>query len=127
MDTPPLPPPWGTLNALDLNTGEYVWKIPLGVYPELLEKGLPPTGTENWGGPIVTAGGLVFIAATVDKKFRAFDKDTGQLLWETDLPTAGIAKPATYMSNGKQFVVIAAGGGRGTEPGDTYLAFALPD
>ena len=124
---PAIKPPWGTLNAIDLNSGEYVWKIPLGVYPELVAKGIPPTGTENWGGPIVTAGGLVFIAATIDKKFRAFDKATGELLWETDLPTAGIAKPATYMSNGKQFVVIAAGGGRGTEPGDTYLAFALPD
>ena len=124
---PAVKPPWGTLNALDLTTGDYVWKIPLGVYPELSAKGIPPTGTENWGGPIVTAGGLVFIAATVDKKFRAFDKATGQLLWETDLPTAGIAKPATYMSHGKQFVVIAAGGGRGTESGDAYIAFALPD
>jgi len=124
---PAIKPPWGTLQALDLNTGEYLWKITLGAYPELLAKGIPPTGVENWGGPIVTAGGLVFIAATVDKKFRAFDKDTGELLWETDLPTAGIAKPATYMSNGKQYVVIAAGGGRGTKPGDAYIAFALPD
>jgi len=77
--------------------------------------------------PIVTAGGLVFIGGTRDKKCRAFDKDTGELLWETILPTGGFATPSTYMSNGKQYVVIAAGGGRGTKPDDYYVAFALPD
>lgn len=124
---PALKPPWGTLNAIDLNTGEYKWTIPLGVHPELIEKGIPPTGTPSMGGPIVTAGGLVFIAGTADKQFRAFDKDTGEMLFEYTLPTAGFATPATYMIDGKQYVIIAAGGGRGTEPGDYYVAFSLPD
>ncbi|MEX2574705.1 MAG: PQQ-binding-like beta-propeller repeat protein [Balneolaceae bacterium] len=124
---PAIKPPWGTLNAIDLNTGEYKWRVPLGTYPELTEKGIPPTGTWSMGGPVATAGGLVFIAGTLDKKFRAFDKDTGELIWETTLPAAGFATPATYESDGKQYVVIAAGGGRGTEPGDYYIAFSLPD
>jgi quinoprotein glucose dehydrogenase len=126
---PAVAPPWGTLNAINLNTGEYVWKIPLGEYPELAAKGLKDTGTENYGGPIVTAGGLLFIGATnFDKKFRAFDKATGGLLWETTLPFAGNATPATYEVNGRQFVVIAAGGGKDpkSKPGGVYVAFALP-
>lgn len=126
---PAILPPWGTLNAIDLNTGEYVWKIPLGEYPELAGKGQKNTGTENYGGPIVTAGGLVFIGATnFDKKFRAFDKSTGKLLWETTLPYAGNATPATYEVNGRQFVVIAAGGGKDSKSrsGGVYVAFALP-
>ena len=125
---PAIKPPWGTLNAIDLNTGEYAWKIPLGEYPELVAKGLNKTGSENYGGPIVTAGGLVFIGATCyDKKFRAFDKRTGELLWETTLPAAGNATPATYEVNGRQFVVIAAGGGKSKDPpGGSYVAFALP-
>jgi quinoprotein glucose dehydrogenase len=124
---PAIKPPWGTLSAIDLNTGQYRWRIPLGQHPELAVKGIPPTGTEQYGGPIVTAGGLVFIAATEDEKFRAFDKSTGQLLWETTLPAAGYATPSTYSVRGKQFVVIAAGGGKlGTKSGDTYVAFALP-
>lgn len=126
---PAIAPPWGTLNAINLNTGEYVWKIPLGVYPELAAKGLTSTGTENYGGPIVTAGGLVFIGATnFDKKFRAFDKSTGELLWETTLPFSGNATPATYEINGRQFVVIAAGGGKDPKSasGGVYVAFALP-
>ncbi|HVS60604.1 MAG TPA: PQQ-binding-like beta-propeller repeat protein, partial [Gemmatimonadaceae bacterium] len=111
---PAVAPPWGTLNAIDLNSGEYAWKIPLGEYPELAEQGLKDTGTENYGGPIVTAGGLVFIGATnFDKKFRAFDKDTGKLLWETVMVNSGNATPITYEVNGKQFVVIAAFGGYG--------------
>ena len=102
--------------------------MPLGVYPELIERGIPPTGTENYGGPIVTAGGLVFIAATRDEMFRAFDKETGQLLWETPLPAGGYATPSTYEVNGRQYVVIAAGGGKlGTKSGDAYVAFALPE
>lgn len=124
---PAIKPPWGTLNAINLNTGEIEWKVPLGTYPELLEKGIPPTGSETYGGPIATAGGLIFIGGTKDKKFRAFDKDTGEILWETTLPTAGFSTPSTYMIDGKQYVVIAAGGGRGTEPGDYYVAFTLPD
>ena len=124
---PAVKPPWGTLNAIDLNTGNYLWKIPLGEFAELTSKGVPPTGTEQYGGPIVTAGGVVFIAATQDEKFRAFDKRTGALLWETALPAAGYATPTTYLARGRQFVVIAAGGGKlGTKSSDTYLAFALP-
>jgi quinoprotein glucose dehydrogenase len=125
---PAIAPPWGTLNAIDLSTGEYAWKIPLGEYPELAEKGMKDTGSENYGGPIVTAGGLVFIGATsFDKKLRAFDKDTGKLLWETTLPFAGNATPATYEVGGRQFVAIAAGGGKSRAPsGGMYVAFALP-
>ena len=126
---PAIAPPWGTLNAIDLNTGEYVWKVNLGEYPELAAKGLKNTGSENYGGPVVTAGGLVFIGATnYDKKFRAFDKTTGELLWETTLPFAGNATPATYAIGGRQYVVIAAGGGKDLKSpsGGTYVAFALP-
>jgi len=124
---PALSPPWGTLNALDLNTGELVWKVTLGEYPEFKAKGII-TGTENYGGPVVTAGGLVFIAATRDSKFRAFHSGTGKLLWEADLPAPGFATPAGYVVNGKQFVVIACGGGKlGTNSGDAYVAFALPE
>jgi glucose dehydrogenase len=125
---PAVAPPWGTLNAINMNTGEYVWKIPLGEYSELASKGLKDTGTENYGGPIVTAGGLLFISATdFDKKFRAFDKSTGELLWETTLPFSGNATPATYEVNGRQFVVIAAGGGKDPKSpsGGVYVAFAL--
>ena len=127
---PAISPPWGTLSAIDLNTGDYVWKVNLGEYPELAAKGLKNTGTENYGGPIVTAGGLVFIGATnYDKKFRAFDKATGNLLWETTLPFAGNATPATYAVNGRQYVVIAAGGGKDLKSasGGVYVAFALPN
>jgi len=125
---PAVAPPWGTLNAINLNSGEYVWKIPLGEYPELAAKGLNKTGTENYGGPIVTAGGLVFIGASnFDKKFRAFDKATSALLWETVLPFSGNATPITYEVNGKQFVVIAAGGGKDPKSGSggVYVGFAL--
>jgi quinoprotein glucose dehydrogenase len=125
---PAVTPPWGTLSAINLNTGEYVWKIPLGEYPELAAKGRKNTGTENYGGPLVTAGGLVFIGATnFDKKFRAFDKSTGALLWETALPFSGNATPATYEFKGRQFVVIAAGGGKDpkSKSGGVYVAFAL--
>jgi len=125
---PAVRPPWGTLNAIDLDAGEIRWTVPLGELPELTRRGLPRTGTENYGGPIVTAGGLVFIAATKDEKLRAFDKRTGETLWETALPAGGYATPATYEAGGRQYVVIAAGGGKmGTRSGDAYLAFALPD
>lgn len=124
---PAVKPPWGTLSAIDMNTGEYRWRIPLGEYPALSARGIPPTGTEQYGGPIVTAGGLVFIAATQDDKFRAFDEATGKLLWQTTLPAAGYATPATYEVDGRQYVVIAAGGGKlGSKSGDAYVAFALP-
>ena len=126
---PAVAPPWGTLNAIDLNSGEYVWRIPLGEYPDLAAKGMTSTGTENYGGPIITAGGLLFIGATnYDKKFRAYDKSTGELLWETTLPFAGNATPATYEVHGHQFVVIAAGGGKDPKSGSggVYVAFSLP-
>ena len=122
---PAVKPPWGTLSAIDLNTGEYRWRIPLGQHPQM-PKGATSTGTEQYGGPIVTAGGLVFIAATMDAKFRAFDAASGRLLWETTLPAAGYATPSTYMVDGRQYVVIAAGGGKlGTASGDSYVAFRL--
>jgi quinoprotein glucose dehydrogenase len=125
---PAVKPPWGTLNAINLNTGTIDWTVTLGELPELTARGIPPTGTENYGGPVATAGGVIFIGATRDEKFRAFDKDNGTLLWETSLPAGGYATPAVYSVNGKQFVVIAAGGGKmGTKSGDTYVAFALPD
>jgi quinoprotein glucose dehydrogenase len=124
---PAIKPPWGTLSAIDLNTGEYRWRIPLGEFPALTARGLAPTGTELYGGPIVTAGGLVFIAAAQDEKLRAFDKATGKLLWDAKLPAAGYATPSTYAVGGRQFVVIAAGGGKlGSKSSDTYVAFALP-
>jgi quinoprotein glucose dehydrogenase len=123
---PAIAPPWGTLNAINLNTGEYAWKIPLGEYPNLAQK---DTGSENYGGPIVTAGGLVFIAATnYDRKFRAFDKSTGKLLWETTLPMAGNATPITYELGGRQYVVIYATGGKSGKwgpSGGIYVAFTL--
>jgi quinoprotein glucose dehydrogenase len=124
---PSVKPPWGTLNAIDLNTGGYLWTMPLGDLPELKAKGITGMGAEGYGGPIVTAGGLVFIGATQDEKMHAFDKRTGALLWEASLPAAAYATPSTYMVNGRQYVVIAAGGGKlGTRSNDTYIAFALP-
>ena len=126
---PATAPPWGTLSAINLSTGDYAWQVPLGEYPGLAAQGLKNTGSENYGGPIVTAGGLVFIGASIDdRKFRAFDKSTGALLWETTLPSSGAATPATYEVRGRQFVVIAAGG-KGSAaggPGGKYVAFALP-
>jgi quinoprotein glucose dehydrogenase len=124
---PAIAPPWGTLNAIDLNTGEYIWKIPFGDEPSLKEKGLN-LGSENYGGPVVTASNLLFIAATKDEKFRVFHKKTGKLLWETTLPAAGFATPSTYQVNGKQYVVVACGGTKlGTKKGNQYVAFALPE
>jgi quinoprotein glucose dehydrogenase len=124
---PGLKPPWGTLNAIDLNKGEIVWQVPLGEYRELTQKGLPPTGTHNLGGPAVTAGGLVFIGATKDENFRAFDKTTGKIVWTYKLPAGGYATPSIYEIEGKQYVVIAAGGGGkvGSPSGDAYVAFTL--
>ncbi|MEO5684687.1 MAG: PQQ-binding-like beta-propeller repeat protein [Chitinophagaceae bacterium] len=119
-------PPWGTLTAVDLNTGERKWQVPLGEYKALMEKGIPATGTDNYGGPLVTASGLLFIAASKDEKFRAFDKLNGMMIWEAPLPAAGYASPSTYSVNGKQYIVIACGGGKlNTKSGDKYVAFAL--
>ena len=125
---PAVAPPWGTLNAIDLNTGDMRWRIPLGEVPALTAMGLKNTGSDNYGGPVVTASGLLFIGATnFDKKFRAFDTLTGELLWETTLPAAGNATPSIYMINGRQYVVIACGGGKNGAPsGSSIVAFALP-
>src|SRR5438045_2443884 len=109
---PALAPPWGVMNAIDLNTGEYVWKITLGEDSVFKAKGVKETGTENYGGPVVTKSGLLFIAATKDGKFRAFNKRTGKLLWETNLPAPGFATPACYEVNGREYIVIACGGGK---------------
>ncbi len=125
---PAISPPWGTLNAVDLGTGSILWKVPLGEYPELVAKGVRNTGAKNFGGPVATAGGIVFIAATPDEKIRAFDTHSGKVLWEHKLPAAGYATPSVYVIDGKQYVVIAAGGGgkNGTKYGDSIIAFALP-
>ncbi len=123
---PGIKPPWGTLNAVDLKTGKLLWKVPLGNHKEVSIEGVDQTGTENYGGPLVTKGGLVIIGATKDSKIHAFDKTTGELLWEADLPAPAYATPATYSVNGKQYVVIACGGGKiGSPSGDSYVAFAL--
>ena len=120
-------PPWGILNAINLNTGEFAWRVPLGEHVELTARGIPRTGTENFGGSIVTAGGLVFIAGTKDERIHAFDKTTGRLLWEHSLPAGGYATPSTYQINGRQYVVIAAGGAGKlrTKAGDAFVSFSL--
>jgi quinoprotein glucose dehydrogenase len=125
---PGIKPPWGQLTAINLNTGDFAWRVTLGEYAELTARGIPQTGTESIGGTIVTAGGLVFIAATKDERLHAFDKQSGKLLWEHPLPAGGYATPSTYMVNGRQYVVIAAGGAgkMGTKAGDAFVAFALP-
>jgi quinoprotein glucose dehydrogenase len=124
---PAVKPPWGTLSAIDLNKGEIRWQVPLGELEELSARGIPKTGTENYGGPVVTAGGLIFIGASKDEYFRAFDKETGEELWKFKLPAGGYATPSVYEAGGKQYVVIACGGGKmGTKSGESYLAFCLP-
>lgn len=124
---PAIKPPWGTLSAIDLNEGEILWKVTLGELDELTAQGVPKTGTENYGGPIITEGGLIFIGATKDEYFRAFDINNGSELWRFKLPAGGYATPSTYMVNGQQYVVIACGGGKmRTKSGDSYIAFALP-
>jgi glucose dehydrogenase len=126
---PAIAPPWGTLNAIDLNTGKYLWKIPLGEYPALVAQGITNTGSENYGGPILTASDVLFIGATIfDRKARAFDARNGKLLWQKTLPHAAVATPATYMIDGKQYVVFAAGGGKDPKgsSGSVYVAFTLP-
>lgn len=135
---PAIKPPWGTLNAIDLNKGEIVWQVPLGEYKELTARGIPPTGTQNLGGPIATAGGLIFIAATRDNMFRAFDRDTGEILWETELETSAFATPSTYEIDGKQYIALGVGGNclycseghsgqLSTPSGDQFIVFSLPD
>lgn len=122
---PGISPPWGTLHAIDLNTGEYIWSIPFGNTPELGDKGIG-TGTENYGGPVVTENGLLFIGATRDGYFRVFNKHTGQILWEYKLPAAAFATPAMYEVNGKQYITIACGGEKlGAKKGNQIIAFSL--
>jgi quinoprotein glucose dehydrogenase len=125
---PAIEPPWGQLTAINLATGQFVWQSILGEYPELSKRGIPPTGTENFGGSIVTAGGLVLIGGTKDERFRAFDKSTGKVLWEYQLSAGGYATPSTYSVDGKQYIVIAAGGAGklATKAGDEFVAFRLP-
>ena len=123
---PVVRPPWGTLNAINLNTGEYMWKIPLGHEEKLNDPKHPVSGTENYGGPVITKGGVLFIAATNDEKIRAFDMKTGEQLWEATLPAGGYATPATYLSDGKQYLVIACGGGKmGTKSGRSVCGFCF--
>lgn len=124
---PAIAPPWGRLSAIDLNTGKYAWQIPFGEYPELKDQG-DPTGSENYGGAVVTASGLLFIGSSIwDNQFRAYESRTGRLLWSATLPAAANATPAVYELDGRQFVVVAAGGGKGPreEPGSKYVAFSL--
>jgi quinoprotein glucose dehydrogenase len=125
---PPITPPWGTLNAIDLNAGTIRWQIPFGEFPALAAQGLKNTGSDNYGGPVVTASGLLFIGATnFDRKFHAYDKRTGRLLWEATLPAAGNATPSVFRLNGREYVVIACGGGKNGAPsGSSIVAFALP-
>ena len=124
---PAMTPPWGTLNAIDLNTGEYLWTVTYGEYPELQAKGIPQTGSESYGGPVVTASGLLFISGTKDRFFRVYDKTNGKLIWKTELPAANFATPSTYEVNGKQYIVLACGGTKlGAKGGDSYVAYALP-
>jgi len=124
---PAIQPPWATLSAIDLNKGDILWQVTLGEFDELTARGIPKTGAESYGGPVVTAGGLVFIAATKDEYLRAFDQENGDEIWRYKLPAAGHATPSTYMIDGKQYLVIACGGGKlGTKAGDSFLAFALP-
>ncbi len=123
---PAVAPPWGTLNAIDLNTGQFKWKVVLGNEPLLEKEGITGTGSENYGGPVITESGLLFIAATKDAKLRAFDKNTGELIWEGQLPAASFTTPATYMINGKQYIALACGGTKlGTPKGNKIIAFAL--
>ena len=127
---PAVAPPWGTLNAIDLNTGDYLWKIPFGEHPELKAQGIENTGSENYGGPVLTESGLLFIGATLfDRKFRAYDAATGELLWEYEMPYAGMATPAVYMVDGRQYIVIATSNSRNdrAKQGSAYIAFALPE
>ncbi|MEX1240252.1 MAG: family 16 glycoside hydrolase [Cyclobacteriaceae bacterium] len=126
---PAISPPWGTLNAVDLYNGSILWKVTLGEYPELVAKGIRNTGAKNFGGPVATAGGIVFIAATPDEMIRAFETHSGKVLWESKLPAGGYATPSVYAIDGRQYVVIAAGGGgkNGTKYGDSIIAFAVPD
>lgn len=123
---PAITPPWGSLTAINLNTGEHVWQRPLGEFKELSAKGVPLTGTENYGGGVVTKGGLFLIAATRDNKFRAYDKLNGKLIWETELPTSSLSSLSTYEVKGNQYIILNVGGTKlGTKKGDSFIAYKL--
>ncbi len=126
MAIPAIKPPWGQLTAIDLNKASILWQIPLGQHDDLKKLGLIESGTENYGGPLVTSGGILIIAATMDEKIRAFDQNTGELLWEDKLPAAGYATPSTYIIDDKQYIVIACGGGKlNTKSGSSYVAYSI--
>ena len=119
---------FGFCKPSSLNSGKQKWQVALGEYANLTKKGIPPTGTDNYGGPLVTSSGLIFIAASRDEKIRAFDKSNGKILWHADLPAAGYASASSYSIKGKQYIVIACGGGKlKTKSGDKYVAFCLED
>ena len=123
---PFIQPPWATLNAIDLNTGEYVWTVPAGNNDSLQKKGAPPTGATGSAGPIVTKGGLIFIGGTRDRRFQAYDKATGKVLWDVKLPGNATSTPSTYMSKGKQYIAVSVGGSK-ENPAGSVITFALPD
>jgi quinoprotein glucose dehydrogenase len=123
---PAISPPWGTLTAIDLNTGDHIWQTTLGITPGLPDQDTNPTGCENYGGPVITENGLILIAGTKDGMFRAFNRFTGKQIWQTKLPAASFATPAMYRTNGKQYIVLACGGEKlGTPKGNKIVAFAL--
>ncbi|HWB85191.1 MAG TPA: pyrroloquinoline quinone-dependent dehydrogenase [Bryobacteraceae bacterium] len=123
---PAIKPPWGYMTAIDLDSGSFAWRVVNGEYAALKAKGIPKTGTYSTGGSVATAGGVVFIASTYDAKFRAFDSKSGEILWEYELPAAGYTNPCVYEVDGRQFITIACGGGKGfSKPGDQFVTFSL--
>ena len=130
---PATKPPWGSLNAVDLKTGSILWKVPLGEYKDLTEKGFPITGTENYGGALATAGNIVIVAGTLDKKLRIFNSKNGNLIWEDNLPYPSFISPSTYMRDEEQYIIVVATGGGVLQKkypnivtsGDTYIAYKL--
>ena len=123
---PGIKPPYGTLNAIDVSTGDYLWTVPAGNLAELRQKGAPSTGSTGSPGPIVTGGGLVVLGGGGDKKLQAYDKQTGQLIWEYTLPAFSSSSPSSYMANGKQYIAVSVAGDK-NHPAGMIMAFALPN